>query len=312
MKLTHLYFDRMFQRLPSPSALRTFEAAARLGSFKEAAAELGVTPTAVSHQIRALEDSLGTALFIRRTRAVELTEAGAALSPAVHTALLGIKTAIEDVAETESALTVTTTAAFAALRLVPKLADFEARYPEIKIQLMTGAGVVDLRRDRRVDVAIRYAVGPHTGFHEVPLISEEFGAYCAPDRFSPDGHVARHPLIETAWQQPPLEHATWETWLKVAGEAAPGRLRISRYEEEHFVLQAALAGQGLALMSNALVGDAIDRKLLVPYRAEIQIPGGKYTALCLQDRATTRRIRLFTEWLEKEFAELRDYKPRIE
>ncbi len=303
MRMIQLYIDLMFQRLPSPSALRTFEAAARLGSFKEAAAELGVTPTAVSHQIRALEDSLGTVLFIRRTRAVELTETGAALGPAVHTALLGIKAAIEDVAETESVLTVTTTAAFAALRLVPKLAEFEARHPEIEVQLLTGAGVVDLRRERRIDVAIRYAIGPHTGFHEVPLISERFAAYCAPDRFGPDGHTARHPLIETVFKQPVPEHATWKAWLNIAGETVPDSLRISRYYEEHFVLQAALAGQGLALISNVLVADAIGRKLLVPYRAEIQIPGGKYTALCLEDRATTRKIRCFIAWLEEEFAE---------
>ena len=293
----------MFKRIPSPSALRTFEAAARLGSFKDAAAELGVTPTAVSHQIRALEDSLGVALFVRRTRAIELTEQGVALSPAVHEALLGIKSAVEDIVETESVVTITTTAAFAALRLVPKMADFEASYPGIKAQLLTGAGLVDLRRDRRVDVAIRYAVRPHPEFHETPLISEQFGAYCAPGKFEPHGPYARHPLIETEWKQPLLEHATWATWLGMAGEIVrEDDLTISRYDEEHFVLQAAVAGHGLALASNALVGDMVDRRLLVPFRSDIQIPGGNYTALCTKDRVNTRKIRRFLDWLATTFA----------
>ncbi|MEO0763219.1 MAG: LysR family transcriptional regulator, partial [Pseudomonadota bacterium] len=244
----------MFARLPSPSSLRTFEAAARLGSFKDAAAELGVTPTAVSHQIRALEEVLDIALFVRRTRAVELTEAGARLAPALHAAFLSIRAVVEDIAETEQVLTVTTTAAFATLRLMPRLPAFEARWPGLRVRVETGAGLVDLRRDRRVDVAIRYAADVPEGPHALPLMTERFGAYGAPKGSAGDPADATT-LIETDWHQPTLAHVTWGAWFDAAGQSQRSDAQVLRYEEEHYVLQAAIAGHGIALMSSALVGD---------------------------------------------------------
>lgn len=297
----------MFQRLPSPSALRTFEAAARLGSFKAAAEELGVTPTAVSHQVRALEESLGAALFVRRTRAIELTEAGAALSPAVHQALNGIRTALEDLALTQSTLTITTTPAFAALRLAPMLADFERRHPGLRTQLTASPELVDLRRDRRVDVAIRYATGPHPGLTASPLLQETFAAFAAPGRFSPDAPLDRSPLIETRAAQPLMAKATWAhwglAWAQETGQAwDPNRLQVTRFDEEHYALQAALAGQGVALLSTALVGDTVARGWLAPLHPNIRLPGGGYTALCAPDRAGARKIRLFLAWLREAFS----------
>ncbi|MEM6677287.1 MAG: LysR substrate-binding domain-containing protein [Pseudomonadota bacterium] len=293
----------MFARLPSPSSLRTFEAAARLGSFKDAAAELGVTPTAVSHQIRALEDVLDVALFVRRTRAVELTEAGARLAPALHAAFLSIRTAVEDVAETEQVLTVTTTAAFATLRLMPRLPAFEARWPNLRLRVETGGIVVDLRRDRRIDVAIRYATEIPQGPHALPLVTERFAAYAAP------GSTARDPaaaatLIETDMQQPRLAHVTWDSWFAAAGQSACPDVQILRYEEEHYVLQAAIAGHGLALMSSALVGDAVRQGLLVPVRPDITVPGpaGTYMLLCAPDRRHERKITRFMDWARETFA----------
>lgn len=293
-----MYERVMFQRLPSPVALRTFEAAARLGSFKEAAAELGVTPTAVSHQIRALEESLGVALFVRRTRAVALTQAGQTLAPAVSAAFLGIGAAVEQISETARVLTVTTTAAFATLRLVPRLGDFEARWPALRLRVMTGTDVVDLRRDRHVDIAIRYAAEPQADLHVVPLLDETFGAYGAPallDRLTAEAPPA---LIETAWQRPQAGAAGWSDWLALAGDGFAPPPRLLRYEEEHFVLQAAIAGQGLALMSDVLVEDAVARGLLAPYRPGIRLPGRSYAALCLKERAGERKIRRFLDWLE--------------
>jgi len=299
----HVSSGPVFQRLPSPSALRTFEAAARHRSFKKAAEELGVTPTAVSHQIRALERTLDTTLFVRRTRAVDLTAAGSALAPAVHEGLLRIRAAIEEIAAVERELTVTTTAAFAALRLVPRLADFERLNPDTRVRLSTGAQPVDLRRDRRVDVAIRYAPEPSPDLHERLLIEERFGAYGAPGRFEAAAGVGGLPLLETEWQRPLPAAVTWRTWLARAGEPVPAAgLRITRYGEEHFVLQAALAGQGVALLSDALVGDVVAQGLLVPWRPEVTVGGGRYVALSTRDRAAARHVRRFLDWLEAEFA----------
>lgn len=292
----------MFARVPSPAALRTFEAAARLGSFKGAAAELGVTPTAVSHQIRALEDMLDTPLFVRRTRAVELTEAGARLSPAVHEGLFAMRTALEEIAEAEQSLTITTTAAFAALRLMPRLPAFQVMWPRLRVRVETGADLVDLRRDRRVDVAIRYSAEAPQGDHAVPLITERFGAYAAPDRFEGGPHGA-DTLIETGWQRPLLANVTWDAWFAASGDAPRQGVRLLRYEEELFVLQAAIAGHGISLMSSALVGDALERGLLVQLRPDVILPGaaGTYTAICAPGRRHERKIARFMDWAQSTF-----------
>jgi DNA-binding transcriptional LysR family regulator len=294
----------MFARLPSPSSLRTFEAAARLGSFKAAAAELGVTPTAVSHQIRALEDALGAALFVRRTRSIELTQAGARLARAVHAAFVTIRGAVEEIAEAEQVLTVTTTAAFATLRLMPRLPSFEARWPGLRLRVETGSEPVDLRRDRRVDVAIRYAAEVPEGAHAAPLLTERFGAYAAPGWLEGDPSAARV-LIETAWRRPVLAHVGWDAWFASAGGAPRRDAQILRYEEEHYVLQAAIAGHGVALMSSALVGDTVRQGLLTPIRPDVDVPGatGTYTALCAPDRRHERKIARFMDWALETYAE---------
>ncbi len=129
----------MFARLPSPSALRTFESAARLGSFKAAAAELNVTATAVSHQIRALEDQLSVPLFVRKTRFIELTPAGRELAPVLTRALLDIRNALENVVSKEVIITVSTSSSFATLWLVPRLLKFYEMYPNYRVQLDTTA-----------------------------------------------------------------------------------------------------------------------------------------------------------------------------
>ena len=292
----------MFERIPSPSALRTFEAAARLKSFKKAANELGVTPTAVSHQVRTLEEALGIALFVRRTRSIDLTAAGASLAPALHAGLLGIKAALEDIGVAEKILTITATPAFAALQLAPKLAAFQTQHPEIRVQLDTGTRPVDLAKDRRVDVAIRYGFGPYPGFHAVPLVKEWFGAYCAPGHQETFSEPESARLLETEWQQPVLQNITWTAWMSAAGVGAPeDALQVIRFDEEQFVLQAAIAGQGMVLASSALVSDFLARKLLVPYRPDIRLPGASYTALCLEERTDSLKVRRFNAWLTEAF-----------
>jgi DNA-binding transcriptional LysR family regulator len=289
----------MFERMPSPSALRTFEAAARLGSFRAAAEELGVTPTAVSHQVRALEKALGIALFARRARAVALTQSGDILAVAVGGGLLQIKQALERIAAAQATLTVTTTPAFAALRLAPHLPAFYARHPEISVQLLTGAEPVDLRRERQVDLAIRYGDGPYPELHAVPLLGETFGAYGAPGLIETFCSLKDAPLLATRWRRPVLKHVVWKQWLVAAGEEAPAPdLRVVTFDEEYYALQAAVAGQGLVLASSALAGDMVARGLLAPYRPEIQLQGAEYVALCLPERFEAKRVRDFMRWLE--------------
>lgn len=290
----------MFAHIPSPSALRTFEAAARLGSFKAAARELSVTPTAVSHQIRNLEEHLEIPLFIRRTRAVALTESGQRLSEAVHQAFQQITMALEDVSATETVLTVSTTPAFAALWLVPRLSRFEERHPRLRFQLVTSTTPTDLERDRVVDVAVRYGTGPYPRLRAHTLADEAFGAYATPDYIERLERWEDAELIETAWQLPGFEDVSWDAWLAAAGLSRPAKLRSRNFDQEHYVVQAGLASQGLVLASSLLVGDLVGRGWLEPYRPETRIAGRRYTALSLPSRASSRKVLSFLEWLEEE------------
>jgi DNA-binding transcriptional LysR family regulator len=293
----------MFARIPSPSALRTFEAAARLGSFKAAAGELSVTPTAVSHQIRSLENHLEVPLFIRGTRAVELTESGRRLAEAVNQAFQQIILALEDVSATETTLTVNTTPAFATLWLVPKLGRFEALHPEFRVQLTTNTILTDLERHRHVDIAIRYGRNPYPHLHTVSLADETFGAYGTPDYLRQVEALQDVRLIETIWRQAGFEELSWKAWSSAAGLTIGASTRPQRFDQEHHMVQAGLASQGLVLASSLLVADLVRRGWLEPYRPEVRIKGRRYTALCLPGRASLRKISCFLEWLRLEAVE---------
>ena len=146
--------------LPPLNALHTFEVAARYLSFQQAAEELNITPTAVSHQIKVLEDHLGVSLFRRRPRPLALTEVGQLLYPAVNKSLDATAAAIAQLTQVSESttLTVSVTTVLAAKWLVPRLAEFQRTHPEIDLRLQTSNDVVDLHR-QTVDVAIRYGKG---------------------------------------------------------------------------------------------------------------------------------------------------------
>lgn len=190
----------MFSKLPL-TALRVFEASARLGAFKAAADELSVTPAAVSHQIKSLESRLGVLLFERGARGVRLTEEGEQLFRASHDALLALSRGLDAVRPEvtgERTLVLTTTPAFAAMWLIPRLGRFRRIDPQLHIKVETGNALVDLERDARIDLAIRATSRTFPALHEIALIDEYFGAYAAAGF---DAHRTDEPLdlIETVW-----------------------------------------------------------------------------------------------------------------
>ncbi|MCR9077449.1 MAG: LysR family transcriptional regulator, partial [bacterium] len=146
----------MFSRLPSLTALRTFEAAARYGFFKSAAQELSVTAPAVSRQVRALEEHFGVALFERGTRGVALTRSGRELFEAAHEALAGLLDAAEALDAYARVLTVSVTPAYGALWLAPRLVSFREAHPDIDVDIHATTRAVSLAREGRIDLAIRY------------------------------------------------------------------------------------------------------------------------------------------------------------
>ncbi|CAI8930822.1 LysR family transcriptional regulator, glycine cleavage system transcriptional activator [Pseudomonas sp. IT-347P] len=291
----------MFASLPL-TALRAFESASRLLSFKAAAEELSVTPTAISHQIRSLEDWLGVALFERLPRQVRLTEGGERLFRSLHGALLEVAQSVDTLRpqRSGSTLTLSTTAAFAALWLVPRLGRFYAQHPNINVRLDTHCEVIDLHQDASVDLVLRYSLDDYPNLYGLCLFDESFGVYGSPEQAALASR--RTPtLISVRWHNSKLYAHGWEAWCAKAGENWLNQQpAIREYDEEHYALQAAIAGQGLVLASNILVSESVVSGLLVPYKGEVQVDGAGYSALCVPGRERHPPVRAFFAWLREE------------
>lgn len=291
----------MFASLPL-TALRAFESASRLLSFKAAAEELSVTPTAISHQVRALEDWLGVALFERLPRQVRLTEGGERLFRSLHGALLEVAQSVDTLRpqRSGSSLTLSTTAAFAALWLVPRLGRFYAQHPDINVRLDTHCEVIDLHQDASVDLVLRYSLDDYPNLYGLCLFDESFGVYGSPEQVALAAR--RTPtLISVHWYNSKLYAHGWQAWCAKSGEHwlnPPPAIR--EYDEEHYALQAAIAGQGLVLASNILVSQSVASGVLVPYRGDVQVDGAGYSALCVPGRERHPPVRAFFAWLREE------------
>jgi LysR family glycine cleavage system transcriptional activator len=250
------------RRLPPLTALRAFEAAARHLSFKHAANELSLTPTAISHQIRQLEDHLGVRLFVRTTRRVDLTPAGQGLFPALRDGLDAMARAVQNVRPDAQPRTIvlSTTMAFASRWLLQRLARFAASHPDIALHLHTSDEPVDLQGGV-AQLAIRYGPGSYPGLNCVPLLPSRFAPVCAPGLDVRDlGQLAQVPLIGFEWFRREGATPDWPLWFERAGCAPlPRQLHFS---DEVHAIQAAIAGQGVALINLALVADELRTGLL--------------------------------------------------
>lgn len=242
--------------VPSMSALATFEAAARLGSFTLAAAELGVTQAAVSRQIKLLEDDLNTALFLRAHRKVALTHAGAALAGTVGTAFASMAEMIETIRRPQqlNAVTLGATLAFSHFWILPRLSEFRAAHPEITLKLLSDDGPTDLRRDR-LDAVVRFGRPPFADGRCIASRPDTVFPVCSPrliERLGIDpdnADLASLPLIASDIVSP--SWLTWGTWAQTLGlGSAIGRtsdrssLRFNHYTD---TIEAALNGEGVAL-----------------------------------------------------------------
>ena len=217
-------------RLPPLTELRVFEAAARLGSSQRAAAELSVTPTAVSHQVRLLERGLGVALFRRRPRPMTLTDAGARLLPGISDGLAAFARAVELVRATaaDAPLIVTTTNAFAARWLIPRLPDWRERHPDLPLQVIGTDSLVDLHAGA-AHLAIRYARLPPEGWFppncgRSPLASLRADRHATSPSRPKVIDLRGRTLIHAAWLPEDDAAPTWKRWLsaaRAAGQSVP-------------------------------------------------------------------------------------------
>jgi LysR family transcriptional regulator, glycine cleavage system transcriptional activator len=292
----------MTRRLPPLAGLRAFEAAARHLSFTRAAAELHVTQTAISHQIKTLEERLGFRLFRRLPRQLLLTEEGQRLLPPIRDAFDRIAEAVARLSreQGEGVLTVSVLPSFAARWLVPRLGGFTSAHPEIDLRISATSRLTDFARD---DMAIRMGRGEYPGMRADRLFGETLFPVCAPALMS-----GPHPLLVPA----DLRHHTllhgdespgWQVWLERAGVGGTIDLDHGpRFDDSSLVLEAAIEGQGVALTRSALAAlDLAAGRLIRPFDISIPFPLA-YWLVCLEGRADHPRIRAFREWILKEAA----------
>lgn len=286
-------------RLPPLSSLRFFEAAGRHLSFKLAAAELNVTPSAVSHGIVGLEQALGIELFVREPRRLSLTPEGADYLPYVAEALSLIAIGTQRLPHHRGrrAITVSCAPTFASRWLLPRLARFAEAHPDIALHLHTSDAPVDLQGGD-AQLAIRYGRGRAPGLHGEPLLPSRFAPVCAPAlRMRGHGDLARVPLIGFDWFRREAATPDWPLWFARAGFAPlPCRLRFA---DEVHAIQAAIAGQGVALVNLALVADALDAGLLCqPFGPEL--PGHDFQLAWAEARDADPDLAVVRAWLLEE------------
>lgn len=294
----------MHRRTLPLSALRAFEAAARLGSFKAAATELAVTPTAVSHQIRALEAQTGLALFDRQVRKVALTEAGAQLFPVLRDGFDAFEATLARLTQqrTRIQVSISATNAFTVKWLVPRMSDFRSQHPGIDLQLQASDELADLR-STAVDIAIRYGRGPYPGLVTQPLFTDRFAPVANPRLgVTSPADLAHVPLIRFDWKQAHPENPTWERWFAVAQLPQPQQASQLRFSDEGHAIQAAVAGHGIALVSLALIADELEAGHLVqPFGPEID--GHTYHLAMYADRPSSAPVQTVAAWLRAQAAE---------
>lgn len=293
----------MPSRLPPLTALRAFDAAARHMSFAQAAAELNVTPAALSFQIKSLEEHLGAPLFRRLNRAVELTDAGNALSQGAAEGFQTLATAWRAAQRTQDTQTLTVTAgpAFTAKWLAPRLYQFAQAHPEVELRFAASLQITDLTRDN-VDVAIRFGKAATPDLYALPLAEEWIMPVMTP------ALAAQYPTVESLqsapiifddsidFLEPPLG---WPQWFAAMGKPfSPSH--GPRFSQADHALDAAMAGVGVVLGRRALVvKDLAEGRLIAPFPTALATGAG-FSFLCNKGMETRPQIAVFRDWILEE------------
>ena len=291
--------------LPHLAFFQGFEAAARTLSFTKAAEELFITQSAVSRQIKALEDNLGLKLFERRPRSLTLTEDGQALYRIATDVLDRLQFATDQLrAETRARqLSITTTTGFASLWLIPRLSRFTALHPDIDVRISATTDTLNLERSV-IDLAIRYCKPETAPEGAVRLFGDEMIPVCSRallrDKTRPlkrPQDLAHHTLLHFDYAGAETMYMDWGTWLTALGIAelkSAGALHFRQYEQ---MIQAAISGQGVALGRQALVSDLIEsRALVAPFKQTLV---GSRAYFIIESRLSVGKpqVREFAQWL---------------
>lgn len=289
----------MRRRLPPLNALRLFEASARLLSFKNAADELLLTPSAVSHGIQSLEEWLGVPLFLRTTRGLVLSEAGAEYLPVVTGALDALAAGSARISSRsgKSVLAISSAPTFAARWLLPRLHDFRARHPELRV-------VIDTARERAelseggADVAIRLGRGKWQGLISELVLKEELVPVCSPailDRVKNLDNIEEAPLIHVS-----TTSVEWVAWARQAGRKPPDIAKGLHFDTLHMAFEAASQGLGVALGRKPLVNPELADRRLVEVWGSPFVSDTAYWLVSSETSAEEPRIVAFRSWMREQ------------
>jgi LysR family glycine cleavage system transcriptional activator len=291
----------MVARLPSLNGLKAFECAARHMSFTKAAEELNVTQTAISHQIRRLEEELGVNLFLRLKDGLALTEDGQAYLPGIRTAFQELRYSTQTLLESRhnSVLTINTLVSVASKWLLPRLPSFQQAFPAIDVRISASTELVDFRRGG-IDAAIRYGRGDWKGLRADFLMSDEIFPVCSPalldasKSLSAPADLLEHTLLQVSG----MTAGDWNNWLSAAGECAQlsERPRLT-FDLAMMAVQAAVDGQGVCIGRSTYVGDDLRAgRLVAPFNLRLKDDLGFYL-VTPHETADTRKIAAFRTWL---------------
>jgi len=297
------------RRLPSLNALRAFEAAARLGRIDAAAEELSVTPAAVSHQIKGLEEYFGMPLFHRTVRKIRPTDTGRALLPQLTEGfdLLAAACRTVDQPGRDGVLTVSAPPTFAARWLVQRLQGFYDLCPDISVRLDGSVGLTTFTGDDAdIDVAVRFGAGPYPHLHAELIGDVSVFPVCSPALLegkhpirTPDD-LRHHTLLHVEWRTSGAVIPDWPMWLALAGVEGVDPRRGPRFNSDELAIAAAVEGQGVALVTAVYAGPDVETGRLVRL-FDVELPTEyHYWLVCPPAHMARPKVKAFRDWIMAE------------
>jgi LysR family glycine cleavage system transcriptional activator len=287
----------MGRKLPPFSAIRAFEAAARLHSFKAASEELCVTQSAISHQIKALEQFLNSALFFRNANGMELTHTGLDYYDNLTLILDQLDHSTKKVRDTDTrgVLSVCATPAFTSRWLLPRMRRFNVAYPDIELELTTTDNPMQFPADG-VDILIQYGTDSTKGLMVDPFLMTTRYPVCSPGFRSAHPAILEPKDLAQAILLRDIVGDDWNGWFQSAGDEFPRKLTGPRFAHCELTLRAAEEGHGVALAYGVLIEDQIERGTLVKLFDFETMPKIIYSITCLEGSSNLPRIAAFRNW----------------
>jgi LysR family glycine cleavage system transcriptional activator len=299
--------------LPPLKSLRAFECAGRHLSFSKAAEELNVTTGAISQQIRGLEDFLEIKLFKRRNRSIVLTDSGQVFLPLLSEGFASITEAVDAVrrSQRDEPLTITAPPSFTSKWLIPRLCAFQRLYPDIDVRIDASSSLVDFVRED-IDVGIRFGDGEYPELESIYLFSFDLIPVCSPELLTEGAglkelsDIRHHTLLHSDDRDIDPSSPDWAMWLASAGVEDIDASRGIYFNQGEMIMEAALGGQGIALVGSVIAAGEIESgRLVQPFETRLPVRLSFHLVTTAQ-KARIAKVDVFRQWIVEESAYLRE------